>query len=137
MAAAVAVVVIVVMRLLIVNSQISNSLSNITGNSSIHKHSEGRRFNFPGLFESSRMQIELDRTDPNIEKGGEPSLEEMTEAAIKILRRNPEGFFLMVEGKIFPAIHTSDLYLNAYSCTTMSLSPYYHLRYRYHMHGHT
>lgn len=44
------------------------------------------------------MQIELDRTDPNIEQGGEPSLEEMTEKAIKILSKNPAGFFLMVEG---------------------------------------
>ena len=29
---------------------------------------------------------------------GEPSIAEMTETAIKILQRNKEGFYLMVEG---------------------------------------
>lgn len=40
------------------------------------------------------MSYELDR---NPDK--EPSLAEMTEAAIEILKENPEGFFLMVEGE--------------------------------------
>ncbi len=40
------------------------------------------------------MQYELDRRkDP----GGEPSLTEMTEKAIRILERGPKGYFLMVE----------------------------------------
>ena len=47
------------------------------------------------LFEPEHMQFELDRAkDP----AGEPSLAEMTTKAIDILRRNPRGFFLLVEG---------------------------------------
>ncbi|VDI14401.1 alkaline phosphatase [Mytilus galloprovincialis] len=48
-----------------------------------------------GLFESSHMQYEVDRNKAN---DGEPSLEEMTEKAIKILKKNTKGFFLLVEG---------------------------------------
>ncbi|MFN3608908.1 MAG: alkaline phosphatase [Hyphomonas sp.] len=48
-----------------------------------------------GLFEPSHMQYELDR---EADKAGEPSLEEMTRAAITRLSRNEEGFVLMVEG---------------------------------------
>ena len=29
----------------------------------------------------------------------DPSLEEMTEAAVRVLSRNPQGFFLFVEGE--------------------------------------
>ncbi len=47
------------------------------------------------LFEPSHMQYELDRTK---DKAGEPSLAEMTAKAIAILKRNPAGFFLLVEG---------------------------------------
>lgn len=48
-----------------------------------------------GLFEPSHMQFELDRSK---DKAGEPSLTEMTEKAIQILKAGPKGFFLMVEG---------------------------------------
>ena len=48
-----------------------------------------------GLFEPSHMQYESDRAQDG---AGEPSLSEMTRLAIRILRRNPRGFFLMVEG---------------------------------------
>ncbi|KAL4237017.1 hypothetical protein ACF0H5_005401 [Mactra antiquata] len=51
-----------------------------------------------GLFEYSHMQYELERKDPHHEKAGEPSLAEMTDKAIKILSKNPKGFFLLVEG---------------------------------------
>lgn len=44
-----------------------------------------------GLFEPSHMLYEADRTN-------EPSLAEMTEKAVQILKRAPNGFFLMVEG---------------------------------------
>lgn len=47
-----------------------------------------------GLFEPSHMKYELDRPK---DKAGEPSLTEMTETAIRILQRGPQGFFLMVE----------------------------------------
>ena len=44
------------------------------------------------------MQYEVDRLD---DTAGEPSIAEMTEKAIKILQRNPKGYFLLVEGKNF------------------------------------
>lgn len=44
-----------------------------------------------GLFESSHMLYENDRT-------GEPSLAEMTAAAIDYLSNNEDGYYLMVEG---------------------------------------
>ncbi|KAJ2940327.1 hypothetical protein O0L34_g1 [Tuta absoluta] len=46
-----------------------------------------------GLFESSHLQYHLE-ADPH----SEPTLAELTEAAIKVLSRNPRGFFLFVEG---------------------------------------
>ncbi|MFC5422915.1 MAG: alkaline phosphatase [Stutzerimonas stutzeri] len=48
-----------------------------------------------GLFERSHMKYEADRAG---DKGGEPSIAEMTTKAIDILSQNPNGFFLMVEG---------------------------------------
>lgn len=48
-----------------------------------------------GLFERSHMEFELDRSK---DTAGEPSLTEMMEKSIRILQRNPKGFFLMVEG---------------------------------------
>lgn len=48
-----------------------------------------------GLFAGGMMAYELDRP---ADKWGEPSLAEMTRAAIRMLSRNPKGFFLMVEG---------------------------------------
>lgn len=48
-----------------------------------------------GLFEPDHMHFSADRdNDP----GKEPSLAEMTGKAIEILRQNPHGYFLMVEG---------------------------------------
>ncbi|XP_067051441.1 alkaline phosphatase-like isoform X2 [Acropora muricata] len=48
-----------------------------------------------GLFEPGHMKYEVDRSsDP----AGEPSIEEMTEMAIKILSKSPKGYFLFVEG---------------------------------------
>ncbi|XP_071198482.1 intestinal-type alkaline phosphatase isoform X2 [Salvelinus alpinus] len=46
-----------------------------------------------GLFEPSDCRYELER-DPTMD----PSLTEMVDKAIKILRRNPKGFYLFVEG---------------------------------------
>jgi alkaline phosphatase len=60
-----------------------------------------------GLFENSHMQYEADRTKTT--EGGkyaEPSLTEMTEKAIEMLRGNRKGFFLHVEaGRIDHAHH--------------------------------
>ena len=41
------------------------------------------------------MRYELDR---HKDKAGEPSIAEMVEKAIKILQKNPKGYFLLVEG---------------------------------------
>ncbi|KAG9330218.1 hypothetical protein JZ751_026088, partial [Albula glossodonta] len=46
-----------------------------------------------GLFEPSDLRFELDRDTTT-----DPSLTEMVEKAIQILRKNPKGFYLFVEG---------------------------------------
>jgi alkaline phosphatase len=48
-----------------------------------------------GLFEPSHAQYEADR--PN-DPAGEPSLTEMTDKALRVLMKDPKGFFLHVEG---------------------------------------
>ncbi|XP_069137625.1 alkaline phosphatase-like [Argopecten irradians] len=48
-----------------------------------------------GLFGSSHMQYVLDRDST---PAGEPTLAELTEKAINILKKNDKGYFLMVEG---------------------------------------
>lgn len=48
-----------------------------------------------GLFNDGHLSFELDKDSDSTE---EPSLAEMTEKAIRILRKNPKGFFLLVEG---------------------------------------
>ena len=48
-----------------------------------------------GLFEDSHMQYELDRAEDVM---GEPSIADMTRAAITRLSRDEDGFMLMVEG---------------------------------------
>ncbi|KAM9318612.1 alkaline phosphatase, tissue-nonspecific isozyme [Pholidichthys leucotaenia] len=45
------------------------------------------------LFEPHDLRFEVER-DPNMD----PSIVEITEKAIRILRKNPKGFFLLVEG---------------------------------------
>lgn len=56
-----------------------------------------------GLFEPSHMQYELDRP---ADEAGEPSIAEMTEAAITRLSRDQDGYLLMVEsGRIDHAHH--------------------------------
>lgn len=49
-----------------------------------------------GLFNDGHMNFELDRDNSS---SGEPSISEMTQKAVQILRKNPKGFFLLVEGK--------------------------------------
>lgn len=47
-----------------------------------------------GLFEPGDMQYELNRNNLT-----DPSLSEMVEVALRILTKNPKGFFLLVEGR--------------------------------------
>jgi alkaline phosphatase len=59
-----------------------------------------------GLFERSHMQYEADR---NKTAAGEPSLTEMTEKAVAMLKKNQGGFFLHVEaGRIDHAHHAGN-----------------------------
>lgn len=59
-----------------------------------------------GLFEPSHMQYELDRPK---DARGEPTIADMTEAAITRLSRNPNGFVLMVEGgRVDHGLHAGD-----------------------------
>ncbi|XP_013784535.2 alkaline phosphatase-like [Limulus polyphemus] len=48
-----------------------------------------------GLFSYSHMQYELER---NKGPEGEPSIAEMTKTAIKMLQKNSNGYFLLIEG---------------------------------------
>ncbi|KAM9812543.1 alkaline phosphatase, tissue-nonspecific isozyme [Syngnathus typhle] len=59
------------------------------------------------LFEPGDLRYEADR-DPNMD----PSIVETTEKAIRILRKNPKGFFLLVEGgRIDQAHHDGRAYM--------------------------
>ncbi|TFW70976.1 alkaline phosphatase [Methylotenera oryzisoli] len=61
-----------------------------------------------GLFEPSHMQYDHDRP---ADAAGEPSLAEMTDKAIDILKQNKNGYFLMVEaGRIDHASHANNAY---------------------------
>ncbi len=57
-----------------------------------------------GLFEPGHMNFETDRAK---DRAGEPSLADMTRAAITVLKNNPKGFFLMVEGGRIDHAHHS------------------------------
>ena len=62
-----------------------------------------------GLFHKSYMNYVLDKDDYGVEFT-EPTIAEMTEKAIAILSRNPNGFFLMSEGaRIDHAAHAVDV----------------------------
>ena len=59
-----------------------------------------------GLFDGSHMEYELDRER---DKAGEPSLSEMTATAIRLLAKNPKGYYLNVEaGRIDHAHHATN-----------------------------
>ncbi len=59
-----------------------------------------------GMFAASHMDPEIDRVQNH---PSQPTLREMTEKAIGLLSRNPDGFFLMVEGsQIDWACHAND-----------------------------
>jgi alkaline phosphatase len=69
-----------------------------------------------GLFEPGHLRYEVDRSR---DRGGEPSLAEMTGKAIELLQRERKGFFLMVEsGRIDHGHHAG----NAYRALTETIS---------------
>lgn len=61
-----------------------------------------------GLFNSSHMEYNADRLN---DIGGEPTLTEMTQGAIDVLKKNDNGYVLMVEsGRIDHAHHAGNAY---------------------------
>uniref|UniRef100_A0A914VVK9 Alkaline phosphatase n=1 Tax=Plectus sambesii TaxID=2011161 RepID=A0A914VVK9_9BILA len=59
-----------------------------------------------GMFAPKRFPYELDAALKN--KTNYPTLSEMTEAAIKVLQKNPNGFLLLVEGALIDsALHAN------------------------------
>ena len=59
-----------------------------------------------GLFTMSHMAYNLDRVQNNLDQ---PSLADMTEKAVRILQKNGNGYFLMVEGgRIDHALHETN-----------------------------
>ena len=52
------------------------------------------------------MEYEVDRAEG---EPGEPSIAEMTEKAINILKKNPKGYFLLVEGECLAFTRTEVL----------------------------
>ncbi|XP_012277705.1 alkaline phosphatase [Orussus abietinus] len=69
-----------------------------------------------GLFSYSHMDFDVDR---NANGSGDPSLAEMTVKALQILSKNPEGYFLFVEGGRIDHAHH---YNNAYRALDETLS---------------
>lgn len=61
-----------------------------------------------GLFNPSHLEYDHDRQQMKLD---EPTLAQMTAKAIEILRRDPEGYFLMVEGgRIDHALHAGNAF---------------------------
>ena len=74
---------------------------------------------FTGLFEPSHMRYEVYRQN---DTAGEPSIAEMTEKAIKILQKNPKGYFLLVEGS-----YNTDLHIRSRTTCTIHVQLTYKL----------
>lgn len=61
-----------------------------------------------GLFNKNDMDYHLDS-----DLKTQPTLEEMTEAAIKVLEKNPKGYFLFVEGGLIDRAHHANMAIKA------------------------
>lgn len=80
-------------------------VNDLAGFESVNTETTSKLF---ALFNESHMQYEADRAN---DIAGEPSIAEMTTAAVKILDNNDDGFFLMVEsGRIDHAHHAGNAY---------------------------
>jgi len=78
-------------------------VTNAAGFKAFDWNSDGQIF---GLFEPSHMQYDLDRRKDD---EGEPTIKDMTTAAITRLLRSPNGFVLMVEGgRVDHGLHAGD-----------------------------
>ena len=73
-----------------------------------------------GLFDRNNMQYEADRAK---DTGGEPSLAEMAVKAIDIMAKNPQGYFLMVEGgRIDHGSHANNAYRTLTDAVAMDVA---------------
>ena len=73
-----------------------------------------------GLFDRNNMQYEADRAK---DTGGEPSLAEMAVKAIDIMAKNPQGYFLMVEGgRIDHGSHANNAYRTMTDAVAMDVA---------------
>lgn len=73
-------------------------------------------FPVSGLFEPAHMYDVTDKDEQaKLSDFGEPTLAEMTEKAIKILSKNSEGYFLLVEGGLIDKRHHSGRAVRAVS----------------------
>lgn len=72
--------------------------------SALAKLDPGKTGRLVGLFNGDHLSYEYDRV---ADKEDEPSLAEMTRSAIAVLKKNPNGFFLMVEGGRIDHAHHS------------------------------
>ena len=66
---------------------------------------------FLGLFNYDHMSYEYSRPKGDM---GEPSLTEMVDMAVKILKKNPKGYFLLVEGNCSLTANALEMYLFIY-----------------------
>ena len=75
----------------LLNEAVKNGYQYVTNHDELKKVQKSNKL--IGLFAEDGMAPELDRDETN-----EPSLAEMTETAIDVLKKDKDGFFLMVEG---------------------------------------
>ena len=62
---------------------------------------------FLGLFEPGHMKYAYERKN---DTAGEPSLTQMVELAINVLKKNPNGYFLLVEGRYYFVLFPKHFY---------------------------
>lgn len=75
----------------------------VTNLDELSKLNINRKTKVLGLFSKSHMPYHIDKPDKA------PSLSDMTAAAIEVLKQNPKGFFLMVEGgRVDHGAHSND-----------------------------
>jgi alkaline phosphatase len=84
--------------------------------SALAKLDLGKTGRLVGLFNGDHLSYEYDRV---ADKEDEPSLAEMTRSAISLLKKNPNGYFLMVEGGRIDHAHHSG---NAFRALTDTLA---------------
>ncbi len=84
--------------------------------SSLAKINPGNASRLVGLFNGDHLSYEYDRV---ADKEDEPSLAEMTRTAIGLLKKNPNGFFLVVEGGRIDHAHHSG---NAFRALTDTIA---------------